>query len=77
VFEAIGELLVGDRGFDFRARSNVGDRALLEDWPAVLAWWMNELDVSAPRVADLRAWQRFTTDNREFRLGVAVGAVVA
>lgn len=77
VFEAIGELLVGDRGFGFRARSTVGDRTLLEDWRAVLAWWMNEPDVAVPQAADLRAWQRFTTDNLEFRLGVAVGAVVA
>jgi hypothetical protein len=32
---------------------------------------------SAPDPRALRAWQRFVSDNLEFRLGVAIGAVVA
>src|SRR3546814_14599992 len=31
----------------------------------------------APDAERLRAWQRFVTENVEFRLGVAVGAAVA
>ena len=34
-------------------------------------------DHPAPEPKDLRAWQRFVSDNLEFRLGVGLGAVVA
>ncbi|WP_208734607.1 hypothetical protein, partial [Corallococcus praedator] len=30
-----------------------------------------------PMASELRAWQRFVADNLEFRLGVAIGAVVS
>src|SRR3546814_4811058 len=38
---------------------------------------MAEPGARAPEADDLRAWQRFVADNLEYRLGVAVGAVVA
>lgn len=77
IFEAIGNLLEGDRGFGFRVRPTLGDQALLDQWNDVLGWWMNEPGSQGPNAEHLRAWQRFVTDNLEFRLGVAIGAVVA
>jgi hypothetical protein len=43
----------------------------------VLGWWMRGPDAAVPDAGDLRARQRFVADNLEFRLGVALGAVVA
>lgn len=77
VFEAIGDLLAADRGFGFRVRQTGTDQALLRRWADVLGWWLHEPDAATPEADDLRAWQRFVADNLEFRLGVAVGAVVA
>lgn len=77
IFEAIGNLLDGDRGFGFRVRSTVGDQAILDRWNDVLGWWMNEPGANHPPADKLRSWQRFVSDNLEFRLGVAIGAVVA
>ncbi|MGQ3074170.1 MAG: DEAD/DEAH box helicase [Ferrovibrionaceae bacterium] len=77
VFEAIGDLLTADRGFGFRVRSTDTDQTLLDRWADVLRWWMNEPESVAPDAAALRSWQRFVADNLEFRLGVAIGAVVA
>jgi hypothetical protein len=34
-------------------------------------------DAAVPDASQLRAWQRFVADNIDFRLGVAIGAVVA
>ncbi|WP_217639975.1 DEAD/DEAH box helicase [Palleronia marisminoris] len=77
VFEEIGELLASDRGFGFRVRSTDRDRDLLAQWPDLLGWWLNEPEIEYPKPEDLRARQRFVADNLEFRLGVAIGAVVA
>lgn len=77
LFEALGELVSADRGFGFRVRRTDGDEAILDQWNNVLGWWMNEPDVAGPAAEDLRSWQRFVADNLEFRLGVAIGAVVA
>jgi hypothetical protein len=77
VFEAIGDLLAADRGFGFRVRSTDTDQALLARWADVLGWWMDEPESLEPDADALRAWQRFVADNLEFRLGVALGAVVA
>lgn len=76
-FEALGELLKEDRGFGFRVRDTAGDRELLGAWTDVLSWWMRAPDCEVPEPANLRASQRFVSDNLEFRLGVAIGAVVA
>ncbi|WP_400765469.1 DEAD/DEAH box helicase [Methylosinus sporium] len=76
-FAALGVLLKDDRGFGFRVRDTVTDRNILEKWTDVLGWWMRGPDAAVPDAGDLRAWQRFVADNLEFRLGVALGAVVA
>lgn len=76
-FETLGELLKEDRGFGFRVRDTVGDREILEAWTDVLSWWMRAPGSEVPEAGNLRARQRFVADNLEFRLGVAIGAVVA
>lgn len=76
-FEALGELLKEDRGFGFRVRDTVGDREILDSWTDVLTWWMRAPGGEVPEASNLRARQRFVADNLEFRLGVAIGAVVA
>lgn len=76
-FEALGELLREDRGFGFRVRDTVGDREILNAWTDVLSWWMRAPGGAVPEAGNLRARQRFVADNLEFRLGVAIGAVVA
>ena len=77
VFKRIGLLLADDRGFGFRARDTATDAELLRNWEELLAWWMQSPIASPPEPQQLRAWQRFVSDNFEFRLGVAIGAVVA
>lgn len=77
LFEEIGDLLASDSGFGFRVRSTDTDQALLARWADVMAWWMDEPGVRQPEADMLRTWQRFVTDNLEFRMGVAIGAVVA
>ena len=76
-FAALGELLKDDRGFGFRVRDTVTDQNILNNWTDVLGWWMRGPDAAVPDAADLRSRQRFVSDNLEFRLGVALGAVVA
>lgn len=75
-FERIGDLLIGDRGFGFSVRSTQTEQDLMENWVVVLDWWLRIEEV-APEPDALRSWQRFVTDNLEFRLGVAIGASVA
>ncbi len=77
VFVSLGSLLENDRGFGFRIRNTVTGQSLLANWKNVLAWWMQGNEDESPEPTELRAWQRFVTDNFEFRLGVAIGAVVA
>ena len=77
LFGTLGTLLEDDRGFGFRVRNTATDQELLENWQGVLAWWMQGADAPHPEPMKLRSWQRFVADNLEFRLGVAIGAVVA
>ena len=77
IFEAIGALLENDRGFGFRVRHTQSDQALLSNWSDVLGWWMKEPGATEPAPDSLRSWQRFVADNLEFRMGVAIGAVIA
>lgn len=77
VLVALGELVAADRGYGFRVSATETDRGLLESWHGVLNWWVLAPDAAAPDPGQLRAWQRFVADNIEFRLGVAIGAVVA
>jgi hypothetical protein len=77
IFQRIGERLRGIHGFGFRVRATFGDQAILANWAGVLAWWMEAPGAQVPAPNMLRSWQRFVADNLEFRLGVAMGAVVA
>lgn len=77
IFVALGELISVDRGYGFRVRATATDRALLENWQDVLRWWVLAPGAASPDPSQLRAWQRFVAENIEFRLGVAIGAVVA
>jgi len=77
IFVALGELIAADRGYGFRVRATETDHALLENWQSVMGWWVLAPNSAHPDPAQLRAWQRFVAENIEFRLGVAVGAVVA
>jgi hypothetical protein len=76
-FTQLGELVAADRGYGFRIRDTQTDRALLENWQGVLAWWLQVPDAASPEPSQLRAWQRFVADNIDFRLGVAIGAAIA
>lgn len=77
VLIALGEMVADDGGYGFSVRDTEMGRTLYGNWPAVLRWWMSVPGAIGPEPRDLRAWQIFTSDNFEFRLGVAIGAVVA
>lgn len=77
VFVRLGSLVADDRGYGFRVRATVSDENLLENWIDVLRWWLRGPDRIDPDPEKLRTWQRFVSENIEFRLGVAVGGVVA
>ncbi|MDW9959471.1 DEAD/DEAH box helicase [Sinorhizobium medicae] len=77
VFVALGEAVADDGGYGFSIRDTELGRTLYANWHEVLSWWMGVPGAAAPAPRDLRAWQIFTSDNFEFRLGVAIGAVVA
>ncbi|MBU0657154.1 MAG: DEAD/DEAH box helicase [Gammaproteobacteria bacterium] len=77
VFESLGEFLDQDRGYGFRVRDTQTDQTILRNWQEVLAWWMQVEDADRPEPSALRSWQRFVSENLEFRLGVAIGAVVS
>ena len=77
VFESICNIISNDRGFGFRVRDTVADDTILNNWRKILAWWMQGEDTDGPEPKLLRSWQRFVTDNIEFRLGTAIGAVVS
>jgi hypothetical protein len=77
LFVQLGDIVAGDKGFGFSTRDTVTGRDLYARWHEVLAWWMAHVDAPVPPADNLRAWQIFVADNLEFRLGVAIGAVVA
>lgn len=77
IFIKLGELVAADRGYGFRIRPTETDRALFKAWQQVLGWWLQMPGAEHPEPEKLRAWQRFVADNIDFRLGVALGAVVA
>jgi hypothetical protein len=76
-FIAFVDLLAENRGFGLRARTTVGDQELLANWQAPLSWLMNVPGAPTPAPMELRSWQRFVGENFEFRMGTALGAVVA
>jgi hypothetical protein len=77
LFMQLGNIVAGDKGFGFLMRDTVIGRELYARWHEVLAWWMNHADAPVAPADQLRAWQTFVADNLDFRLGVAIGAVVA
>lgn len=77
VFNRLGDLLVEEGGFGFRIRDTDAERNMLENRSIVLAWWMKFPGAEIPEPKSLRSWQKFVANNWEFRLGVAVGAIVA
>ncbi|MGO7182501.1 hypothetical protein ACCT14_20560 [Rhizobium brockwellii] len=77
LFIALGEMVADDGGYGFSVRDTEMGRNLYGSWHSVLRWWMGAPGAIGPEPRDLRAWQIFTSDNFEFRLGVAIGAVVA
>lgn len=76
-FVRLGSLVSAQPGFGFRIRGTRGDQQILAHWVDLLRWWMQVPGAASPTPRDLRAWQRFVADNLDFRLGVAIGAVVA
>jgi hypothetical protein len=77
LFGQLADLIREQPGLGFKARQTVGDQAILESWVNVLSWWLQRPEATPPDPEQLRAWQRFVSENLEFRLGVAVGAAVA
>jgi hypothetical protein len=77
LFERLGERVRAEAGVGFRERQTDGGQAILQNWAGIMAWWMQHAGAVPPQPDQLRAWQRFVTENLEFRLGVAVGAAVA
>lgn len=77
LFVSLGHLVKDDGGYGFKIGQSQQAQNLLDNWEGVLAWWMNAEEAPRPEPKDLRAWQRFTSENLEFRLGVAIGAAIA
>ena len=77
VFADLCDIIAKDQGFGFRIRPTETDRDILENWTRVLSWWMRAPGHKSPEPQNLRSWQRFVSDNIEFRLGLGLGAVVA
>lgn len=77
LFERLGERVRTEAGVGFRERPTDGGQAILANWAGIMGWWMQRDGAVLPQPDQLRAWQRFVTENLEFRLGVAVGAAVA
>jgi hypothetical protein len=77
LFFRLGERVRAEPGIGYRVRQTAGDQIVLANWIGVLGWWMQRPEAVAPTPDNLRAWQRFVTEDLKFRLGVAVGAAVA
>jgi hypothetical protein len=73
----LGDRLRAEPGIGFRVRATNTDQAILANWIGVMGWWTQRPGSPTPTADHLRSWQRFVSDNLEFRLGVAVGAAVA
>jgi hypothetical protein len=77
IFTEVGDTVADDGGYGFSIRDTEIGRSLYANWRGVLGWWMGMPAADTPDAGDLRAWQTFISDNLDFRLGVAIGAVVA
>ncbi|RWO75262.1 MAG: DEAD/DEAH box helicase [Mesorhizobium sp.] len=77
IFVGLGREVAPDNGFGFLVRDTITSRTLYAAWDTVLAWWMRGPGAPSPAPDNLRDWQIFVADNFEYRLGVAIGAVVS
>ena len=77
LFSELAELISDDQGFGFSVTQSAAAQKVLGNWGGVLKWWLNIPKADPPEPEELRDWQRFVSENLEFRLGVAVGACVA
>lgn len=77
LFEELADIISDDQGFGFSMGQSAAAQDVLDNWSDVLKWWINIPDADLPEPGELREWQRFVSENLEFRLGVAVGASVA
>jgi len=75
-FVKLCALIGSKKGFGFRPSNSQSGKDLLENWETILKWWLYD-HTNPPNSDDLRNWQRFVLDNFDFRIGVAIGAVVA
>ena len=71
-FSQLGLFLVNDRGFGFKWEDSFPD-----DWQGVLKWWLQVPNQKGPKPDDLRNWHKFISVNIDFRLSVAIGAIIA
>ena len=77
IFVELAELISEDQGYGFYVRDALKAQNVLANWKGVLKWWLGDPEAPGPQADTLREWQRFVSENLEFRLGVAAGAVVA
>lgn len=77
LFEKLADLISDDEGFGFSVGQSAAAQKVLGNWSGVLNWWLNIPSAESPDPDELREWQRFVSENLEFRFGVAVGAAVA
>lgn len=77
LFNDLSQLISDDQGFGFSVGQSASAQNVLDNWRGVLNWWLNVPEAILPNPDELREWQRFVSDNLEFRLGVVVGASVA
>ncbi|HBC3976577.1 TPA: DEAD/DEAH box helicase [Vibrio parahaemolyticus] len=77
IFGQLADLISEDQGFGFSVGQTVSAQRVLQNWYGVLTWWLTIPKSTPPQPDELREWQRFVSDNLEFRLGVVVGASVA
>lgn len=77
IFNGLGREVATDQGYGYLVRDSITSQNLFNNWRGVLGWWMKAAGAAGPQPDNLRDWQIFVADNFEFRLGVAVGAVVA
>lgn len=77
MFASISSLVAQDKGYGFSVRDSATALKLLDNWRDVLDWWLQSPDTPGPEPDELRSWQAFVSTNLEFRLGVAIGGVVA
>ncbi len=46
-------------------------------WPTILKWWLSYSEEKNPNAKDLRYWLGFCNTNFDFKVGLAVGAVIS